>query len=140
MSYLNKVMLLGNLTRDPDLRGTRNGDSVCNLGLAVTRRYTSNGQQQEETCFVDITAFGKTANNCKQYLAKGSQVLVEGRLKLDQWEDRNTGEKRQKLSVMADTVQFIGSRQQQQQQQSGGVDPAYAPPPMPEIAEDDIPF
>ena len=80
MASLNKVFLLGNLTRDPDLRGFPNGQSVCDLGLAVSRRFVSNGQEQEETCFVDVVVWGKVANNCRQYLSKGSQVMVEGRL------------------------------------------------------------
>ncbi len=156
MASLNKVFLWGNLTREVDLRHTQTGDAVCEFGLAVSRKFTSNGQQQEEVCFVDISAWGKTAENCKQYLSKGSQVMVEGRLKLDQWEDRNGGGKRSKLKVQAENVQFVGSRRedngnqndnggyQQQQPQSRGVDSQYAPPPMPSpnewdgTAEDDL--
>lgn len=162
MASLNKVFLWGNLTREVDLRHLQSGDAVCEFGMAVSRKFTSNGQQQEEVCFVDISAWGKTAENCKQYLSKGSQVMVEGRLKLDQWEDRNGGGKRSKLKVQAENVQFVGSRRddngnqsdngnyggyQQQQPQSRGVDSQYAPPPMPPMdgepvyAEDDtFPF
>lgn len=162
MASLNKVILIGNLTRDVDTRQTSTGKSVCNFGMAVSRKYVdANGQQQEETCFVDISAFGKTAEICGQYLAKGSQVALEGRLKFEQWTDRNSNEKRSKLSVYAENVQFIGSRrednsnqndnggyqQQQQQPPRRGVDSSYAPPPMPEVSEDwdgnaesDIPF
>ena len=86
MASLNKVFLLGNLTRDPDFRGLPSGQSVCTLGLAVNRRFmNSNGQEQEEPCFVDVSVWGKTAQNCRQYLSKGSQVMVEGRLRLESW-------------------------------------------------------
>ena len=110
MASLNKVFLLGNLTRDPDLRGFPNGQSVCDLGLAVSRRFVSNGQEQEETCFVDVVVWGKVANNCRQYLSKGSQVMVEGRLQLDTWEDRNGGGQRSRLRVVAENVQFMNRR------------------------------
>lgn len=159
MASLNKVLLLGNLSREVDLRHTQGGNAVCEFGLAVSRKFTSNGQQQEEVCFVDIEVWGKIAENCKQYLSKGSQVAVEGRLKLEQWEDRNGGGKRSKLKVLAENVQFIGSRRDDNsnrsdnggywQQQSRGVDSSYAPPPMPPMPEvtednwnanDDIPF
>ncbi|MBR2626332.1 MAG: single-stranded DNA-binding protein [Lentisphaeria bacterium] len=110
MASLNKVFLLGNLTRDPDLRGFPNGQSVCDLGLAVSRRFVSNGQEQEETCFVDVVVWGKVANNCRQYLSKGSQVMVEGRLQLDTWEDRNGGGRRSRLRVVAENVQFMNRR------------------------------
>lgn len=154
MASLNKVFLLGNLTRDPDLRNTPSGSVVCDLGLAVTRRfYAADGQQQEETCFVDITVWGKSAENCKKYLSKGSQVMIEGRLKLDQWEDRNGGGKRSKIGVVAEVVQFMGGKrednsgnQAQQEQPPRRGDGDYAPPPqMPDVppydgANDDIPF
>lgn len=110
MASLNKVFLLGNLTREPDLRSFPNGQSVCDLRLAVSRRFTSNGQDQEETCFVDVVVWGKTANNCRQYLSKGSQVMVEGRLQLDTWEDRNGGGQRSRLRVVAENVQFMSRR------------------------------
>ena len=139
MSYLNKIMLLGRLTRDVDFRGTQTGNSVCTLGLAVSRKFNQNGQEKEEVCFVDVKVWGKQAENCRNYLSKGSQVLIEGRLTLDQWEDRNSGEKRQKHTVTAENVQFIGSRRDDnsnqggyQQQQSRTVDSQYAPPEMPQ--------
>lgn len=110
MASLNKVFLLGNLTRDPDLRGFPNGQNVCDLGLAVSRRFMSNGQEQEETCFVDVVVWGKAASNCRQYLSKGSQVMVEGRLQLDTWEDRNGGGRRSRLRVVAENVQFMNRR------------------------------
>ena len=95
MASLNKVFLLGNLTRDPDLRSLPSGQAVCELGLAVNRRNTSStGEAVEEPCFVDVVVWGRSAENCKQFLEKGSQVMIEGRLQLDQWEDRNGGGKR----------------------------------------------
>lgn len=111
MASLNKVYLLGNLTRDPDLRGLPSGQSVCELRLAVSRHYiNSNGQDAEDTCFVDVVVWGKSANNCRNYLAKGSQVLVEGRLQLDQWEDRNGGGQRSRLRVVAEQIQFMNRK------------------------------
>ena len=126
MASLNKVFLLGNLTRDPDLRGLPSGQSVCELGIAVSRRYVgSNGQEVEDTCFVDVSVWGKMANVCKQYLAKGSQVMIEGRLQLDRWEDRNGGGQRSKLRVVAEQVQFLNRRQQADNPYSQ--DSGYAP-------------
>jgi single-strand DNA-binding protein len=110
MPTLNKVFLLGNLTRDPDLRGLPSGQSVCEMRMAITRRYNSNGKDVDETCFVDVVVWGKSANNCKQFLTKGSQIMVEGRLQLDQWEDRNGGGQRSKLRVVAEQVQFMTRR------------------------------
>ena len=112
MASLNKVFLLGNLTKDPDLRGFSNGQNVCDLRLAVSRRFVSNGQEQEETCFVDVVVWGKAASNCRQYLSKGSQVMIEGRLQLDTWEDRNGGGQRSKLRVVAENVQFMTRRRE----------------------------
>ncbi len=110
MADLNKVILLGNLTRDPDLRYTQGGTAICKLGLAVNRRYqTRQGEDQEEVCFVDIDVFGRQAETCKNYLQKGSPALVEGRLRLDQWEDRQSGARRSRLCVTAENVQFLGS-------------------------------
>ena len=110
MPTLNKVFLLGNLTRDPDLRGLPSEQSVCEMRMAITRRYISNGKEVDETCFVDVVVWGKSANNCKQFLTKGSQIMVEGRLQLDQWEDRTGGGQRSKLRVVADQVQFMNRR------------------------------
>ncbi len=111
MASFNKVILMGNLTGDPELRQTGNGSAVCGFQIAVNRRWRDNsGNDQEEVCFAPITVWGRVAENCAQYLAKGSPVMIEGRLKLDQWEDRNSGEKRSKLSIIAENVQFLGSR------------------------------
>lgn len=126
MASFNKVILIGNLTRDPDLRTTQNGTAICELGLAVNRRWRDQaGRDQEETTFVDVTAWNRTAENCAQYLQKGAPVLVEGRLHLEQWEDRNGGGKRSKLSVVAEMVQFLASRSDGQPQ--GGYQ--QQPPP-----------
>ena len=164
MASLNKVFLMGNLTRDPDLRTTPSGASVCEFGLAVNRRFTVNGNERDETCFVDITVWSKAAENCKRFLEKGSPVLVEGRLQLDQWDDREGGGKRSKLRVVAEQVQFLTSRRDGgdgasaprndggYQQQRGYSRGSYGggtpqPPPMPGnfspdngSAEEDIPF
>ena len=114
-AYLNKVILMGNLTRDPDTRALPSGTTVCEFGMAMNRRFVSNGKETEESCFVEVVVWGRSAENCRQYLEKGSQVLVEGRLKYDQWEDRNGGGKRSKLSVVAEQVSFIGPRRDGQQ-------------------------
>ena len=112
MPSFNKVLLLGNLTRDPDLRSLPSGQSVCELGLAVNRRYQAgDGRDVEESCFVDVVVWGRSAANCKQFLEKGSLVFVEGRLQLDQWEDRNGGGRRSKLRVVAEQIQFMNRRQ-----------------------------
>ena len=136
MASLNKVFLLGNLTREPELQHTPGGMAVCELGMAVSRKFTLNGQQQEETCFVDVTVWGKIGLNCAKYLHKGSSAMIEGRLQLDTWEDRNGGGRRSKLKVQAEAVQFIGGRRE-----DNGVDSQYAPertmPPMPDMPEDD---
>lgn len=130
MASLNKVYLIGNLTRDPDLRGTPSGSSVCTIGLAVNRRYTVNGQERDETVFIDVEVWGKTADACGRNLSRGSSVMIEGRLKLDQWEDRNGGGKRSKLAVAAENVQFLSPRKDHPQQQTFSqqtVDPDYGP-------------
>ncbi len=111
MNGLNRVLLIGNLTRDPVMRATTSGMAICELGLAVNRRYrTASGEEREEACFVDIEVFGKQAEQCRRYLRKGSLTYIEGRLRLDQWEDRATNQKRSRLKVTADRVQFLDSR------------------------------
>jgi single-strand DNA-binding protein len=110
MASFNKVILLGNLTRDPETRVTANGNTICKLGMAVSRVYsTKDGERREETTFVDIDAFGKQAEVITKYMRKGRPLMVEGRLKLDQWES-NDGQKRQKLGVVLENFQFIGGR------------------------------
>lgn len=110
MASFNKVILMGNLTRDPELRFTSNGKAIAKIGLAVNRAWTSeSGEKKEEVTFVDVDVFGRTAENVGQYMRKGSPILIEGRLRLDQWDDKQTGQKRSKLGVIAETVQFLGS-------------------------------
>lgn len=112
MPSLNKVILLGNLTRDPELRHTPQGGAVCSFGLAVNRRYPSaSGEMREETCFVDIDVWGRQAESCANYLRKGAPALVDGRLRMDQWDDRETGKRRTRLRVQAERVQFVGPPQ-----------------------------
>lgn len=110
MPNLNKVMLMGNLTRDPELRFTQNNTAVTKLGLAVNRRWRNqSGEQQEETCFVDCTAFGRTGEVLNQYLKKGRPVFIEGRLHLNQWQDKE-GQNRSKMEVIIESFEFIDSR------------------------------
>lgn len=111
MPHLNKVMLLGNLTRDPELRATPKGTSVAQFGLAINRLYKSeDGESREETTFVDLEAWGRQAEVISRYLTKGSPCLVEGRLRLDTWEDKASGEKRSRLRVVAENIQFLDRR------------------------------
>ena len=111
MANLNKVMLIGNLTRDPELRHTPKGTAVTELGLAVNRVwYDDNKQKQEETTFVDVTFWGRQAESIQQYLTKGRPIFVEGRLQLDSWDDKETGKKRSKLRVIGESFQFIDSK------------------------------
>lgn len=109
MASLNKVFLMGNLTRDPELRYTSSGTAVSDLSMAVNRRYTTaSGDKKEDTCFVDVTLWARRAEVASQYLKKGSPLFVEGRLQLDRWEN-NEGQKRSKLKVVAQNFQFIGA-------------------------------
>ena len=112
MASFNKVVLLGNLTRDVDLRYAPSGSAIAEIGLAVNHRYkdSRSGEMKEEVTFIDITFFGRTAEVAQQYLAKGRPVLVEGRLKFEQWADRDTGAKRSKLKVIGETLQLLGGR------------------------------
>ena len=111
MAYLNKVFLIGNLTRDPELRVTPKGTAICQFGIAVNRQFKDeSGATRDETTFVDIEAWGKQGELVAKYLSKGSLAMVEGRLKLDQWEDKASGQKRSKLKVVLDNVQFLSSR------------------------------
>ncbi len=112
MANFNKVILAGNLTRDPQLSYLPSGAPVCEFGLAINRRWKSQqtGEMREEACFVDCRAFGRQAETLNQYMSKGRGLLVEGRLKFDQWEGKD-GQKRSKLSVVADSFQFLDSPQ-----------------------------
>lgn len=111
MSSLNKVILLGNLTKDPEVKKTPSGVDVAHMRLAISEQYRDRqtGASKETVCFVDVSAWDKQAENCGKYLLKGSQVLVEGRLSYDEWKTQS-GESRSKLSVRADKVQFLGAK------------------------------
>lgn len=111
MPSYQKLIMIGHLTRDPELKNLPNGKAICKFGIAVNRNWTTDtGEKKEEVCFVDVDCFGRTAENVAQYMRKGSALLVEGRLKLDQWDDKATGAKRSKLGVVAETVTFMGGR------------------------------
>jgi len=111
MANFNKVILAGNLTRDPELRYTPKGTAIARIGMAINRTWkTETGETKEEVTFVDVDAFGRQAEVIAQYMRKGRPLLVEGRLKLDQWEDKNTHQKQSKLKVMLESFSFIDSR------------------------------
>lgn len=151
----NKVILAGNLTRDPELRYTPQGTAIAKIGLAINRRYTGqDGQTKDETTFVDVDAFGKQAEVIGQYLKKGRPVLIEGRLKLDQWDDKTTGQKRSRLGVILESFQFIDSKAGGAEGSSAPSSPAPNRPArpaaqpaspatesdVPPIEDDDVPF
>ncbi len=116
----NKIVLVGHLTRDIELRYTQGGAAIGSAGIAVTRKHTLNSEKREETCFIDITFFGKQAEIANQYLGKGSKLLVEGRLKLDQWQDNN-GQNRSKHSIAVESMEMLGdAKQNNQGYQQGG--------------------
>lgn len=118
---LNKVFLMGNLTRDPDMKQTPSGETVAELGLAVSEQFRSRttNETREIVTFVDVTVWGKVAENCGQYLTKGRPIFVEGRLVLDSWEDKTTGQKRSRLRVRADRVQFLYSPEKSRRDTNG---------------------
>jgi len=132
----NRVLLAGNLTRDPQVRFFANERAVADFGLAINRKYkTADGQMKEEVTFVDIEAWGRTAELVGQYLTKGRACFVEGRLRLDSWEDKKDGQKRSKLKVVADNVQFLDSNRDRGQGGAPGAegsdDVAAEPAPGP---------
>jgi single-strand DNA-binding protein len=150
MASFNKVILVGNLTRDPELKYTPKGMAIAKLGLAVNRVWRNEaGESKEEATFVDIDAFGKQAETISQYLKKGSPLLVEGRLRLDQWDDKQTGQKRSRLGVVLEGFQFLGGGKSGE---AGGEPARRAPAPAaapatdapgpdgPPPEEDDVPF
>jgi len=157
MANFNKVILAGNLTRDPELRYTPKGTAIARLGLALNRSYTTEtGEKKEEVTFVDVDAFARQAEVIAQYMRKGRPILIEGRLRLDQWEDKNTHQKQSKLKVVLESFSFLDSRGAEAA--PGGpetaaprapaaaaaaapVVPAAAPEPeVPPQEEDDVPF
>ena len=160
MANFNKVILAGNMTRDPELRYTPKGTAIAKFGLAINRNWTGeDGQKREEVTFVDVDAFGKQAETIGQYLRKGRPVLVEGRLKLDQWDDKQTGQKRSRLGVVLESFSFLDSGNRDSAAGSGGAPgapvssapaarparPAASAPPTDTGADeppqgDDVPF
>jgi len=149
MASFNKVILLGNLTRDPEVRYTPKGSAVADLGIAVNRQYTlENGEKREEVTFVDVTFWGRTAEVAGEYLKKGRPVFIEGRLQLDTWDDKQSGQKRSKLKVIGETMQMLGSRGgagdtgDEGDRPTRSAKPAAPPkPPGPSEPDDDeIPF
>ncbi len=155
MASFNKVIIAGNLTRDPELRYTPKGTAVARLGLAVNRSYTTeSGERKEEVNFIDVEAFGRQAEVLAQYMKKGRPLLVEGRLKLDTWEDKNTHQKQSKLKVVLEGFSFIDSNREGQAGAPEAPRPRQAPtaaasagavapspePDAPPVEEDDVPF
>jgi len=144
MANLNKVLLLGNVTRDPEVRYTPKGSAVCDLGIAVNRAYTTDsGEKREEVTFVDVTLWGRTAEVASEYLKKGRPVFIEGRLQMDSWDDKQTGQKRTRLRVVAENMQLLGGRPPGGGETSGESRQTSAPPKSSAAAEpdeDEIPF
>ena len=109
MASFNKVILMGNLTRDPELRQTKGGTSICRFSVAVNRSYNSqDGSTRDETCFVEVDSFGRKAENIAKFFGKGKSILVEGRLRQENWEDKQSGQKRSKLLVVLESFEFVG--------------------------------
>lgn len=151
MASFNKVILLGNLTRDPEIRYTPKGSAVCDLGIAVNRQYTlENGERREEVTYVDVVLWARLAEIAAEYLKKGRPVFIEGRLQLDTWDDKQSGQKRSKLRVIGETMQMLGSPRAAAGSSDAGDDdrPARATTPPPKAAaaapaapdDDEIPF
>lgn len=151
MASFNKVILIGNLTRDPELRYTPKGMAIAKIGLAVNRTWRNEaGESKEEVTFVDVDAFGRQAETLAQYMKKGSPLMIEGRLKLDQWDDKSTGQKRSKLGVVVEGFQFLGGGNRGEGAPEAPRRPAAAAaspaptssnePDMPPPEDDDVPF
>lgn len=129
MASFNKVILMGNVTRDPEVRYTSGGSAVTEIGIAVNRYWTdrNTNERKEETTFVDVTLWGRTAEIAGEYLGKGRPVMIEGRLQLDQWDDKETGQKRSKLRVVGESMQLLGGRSEGGAPSGGGGAPASRP-------------
>ncbi len=155
MANLNKVMLIGNLTRDPELRVTPKGTAICTFSLAVNRKFKDeSGGEREEVTYVDIEAWSKQGETISKYCTKGRPLFVEGRLRLDQWEDKNTKEKRSRMKVVLENFQFLGSGRGDGARPAASGDEVgesrhNAPPPRQgggtsapkqEAMDDDVPF
>ena len=145
MASFNKVILLGNLTRDPEVRYTPKGSAVCDLGIAVNRVYTTDsGEKREEVTFVDVVLWARLAEIAGEYLKKGRPVFIEGRLQMDSWDDKQTGQKRSRLRVVAENMQLLGGRPPGGTGDAGGETRQTSTPPKSsatsEPDEDEIPF
>ncbi|PAW67884.1 MAG: single-stranded DNA-binding protein [Opitutia bacterium Tous-C1TDCM] len=159
MPSLNKVLLMGNLTRDPELRVTPKGTSICQFALAINRQFKmESGESREEVIFVDVEAWGKQGETIAKYVTKGRPLYVEGRLKLDQWEDKNTKEKRSRMKVVLEQFQFLGDSRggpgggapapSGEFDQTGSAPERHSPPPRSsapkpaasENLDEDVPF
>lgn len=127
MASLNKVLLIGNLTRDPEVRYTPKGAAVSDISIAINRKWRDDSGDHEEVTYVDITVWGKQAENCGQYLKKGSSACFEGRLQLETWDDKATGQKRSRIKVVAEHVQFLSSPNREGGQQDRGYTSRPAP-------------
>ena len=153
MANLNRVLLIGNLTRDPEIRYTPKGTAVAEIGIAVNRVFSGeDGEKREEVTFVDVTLWSRLAEIAEQYWKKGRSVFIEGRLQLDSWDDKQTGQKRSRLRVVGENLQMLGARGEGESGGTGGPPaarrsgPAPAPRPNPprdpdlDTEPDDIPF
>jgi single-strand DNA-binding protein len=150
MASFNKVILLGNLTRDPEVRYTPKGSAVCDLGIAVNRQYTlDSGEKREEVTFVDVVLWSRLAEIAGEYLKKGRPIFIEGRLQLDTWDDKQSGQKRSKLRVIGETMQLLGRPPGAGGGSEGGEEGRASrgkttPPPKPTVGgepdDDEIPF
>jgi single-strand DNA-binding protein len=149
MASFNKVILLGNLTRDPEVRYTPKGSAVCDLGIAVNRSYTlDSGEKREEVTFVDVVLWSRLAEIAGEYLKKGRPIFIEGRLQLDTWDDKQSGQKRSKLRVIGETMQLLGGRPpgagggaaEGGEARSGKTSPPPKPTAGGEPDDDEIPF
>ncbi len=150
MASLNKVMLIGNVTRDPEVKFTPKGSAVADLGLAVNRVYTNQaGEKSEEVTYIDVELWGRLAEIAGEYAKKGRSVFIEGRLRLDSWEDKQSGQKRNRLKVVGEVLQLLGSRPgggavgTEDEGETSGAKPSRPAPArstVSEPADDDIPF
>lgn len=160
MANVNKVILIGNVTRDPEVKFTSKGSAVTDIGLAINRNYTlDNGEKREETTFVDVELWGRLAEIAGEYAKKGRPIYIEGRLRMDTWEDKASGQKRSRLKVVGENLQLLGSRTGSGAPSGGGDHEGYEPapssaprrqaapppqrqtaPPPSDMPDDDIPF
>ena len=159
MANVNKVILIGNVTRDPEVKFTSKGSAVTDIGLAINRNYTlDNGEKREETTYVDVELWGRLAEIAGEYAKKGRPIYIEGRLRMDTWEDKASGQKRNRMKVVGENLQLLGGRTGGPGPSSGGEHEGYesapaaprrsappqaqrqvAPPPS-DMPDDDIPF